>query len=373
MQIRIREVSNNRDLKAFIKFPETLYKNNSFRVPPLFVNEYKNFLHDKNPAFEYCEAKYWIAYNKNQAVGRVAGIINHLDNEKCQKLFMRFGWLDFFDDMAVSGALLNAVELWAKEKGMTAIHGPLGFTDQDPVGMLVEGFEELTTMFTTYNYSYYPEHLLKLGYVKNLDWLEYEIKVPPAPVDAISRIAGFAMNCLKLKNLDAKRRNDLLPYIRDAFHLLNESHQHLYGVVPLTEKQIDNYIKEFTPFISPDYVTVVLDQYNNLVAFGFSIPSLARALQKARGKLFPIGYLHLLRALRKNERAELCLVAVRPSLQGKGVNAMLINDMNRKYNRMGIKLVESNPELESNILVQGQWKYFERRQHKRRRSYIKDI
>lgn len=350
-----------------------MYKNNSFRVPPLFINDYNNFRKNKNPAFEYCDAKFWIAFHNNQIVGRVVGIINHLDNEKSNKSLMRFGWIDFVDDIEISGALLNEVEIWAKEKGMTSVHGPLGFTDQDPVGMLVEGFEEMATMFTTYNYSYYPVHLEQLGYVKNIDWLEFEIKVPSVPDNTIARIAGYAMNRLKLKNLDAKRKSDIIPYTRDAFHLLNESHQHLYGVVPLTEKQIDNYIREFSPFISPDYVTIVLDQNDELVAFGFSIPSLARTLQKARGRLFPLGYLHILKALRKNDRAELCLVAVKPSLQGKGVNAMLINDMNRKYNRMGIKVVESNPELESNIMVQGQWKYFERRQHKRRRSYIKYI
>jgi hypothetical protein len=373
MEVKIKEVFDRNDLKTFIRFPEILYRNNSFRVPPLFVNEYNNFRQDKNPAFEFCEAKYWLAYKQDRLVGRIAGIINQLDNNKCQRRYMRFGWIDFYDDTDISEALLKTVEIWAKEKGMTAVHGPLGFTDQDPVGMLVEGFEELATMFTTYNYSYYSKNLERMDYKKDVDWLEYEILVPSEPIKTIARISDFAMKRLNLKKLDATKRKDLLPYAKDAFYLLNESHQHLYGVVPLTEKQIDNYIKEFFGFISPDYIPVILDQNNNLVAFGFTIPSLSRALQKAKGKLFPFGYLYLLRALKKNNCAELCLVAVKPNLQGKGVNAILIHNMNCMFNKLGIKKVESNPELETNHLVQGQWKYFERRQHKRRRCYIKHL
>jgi len=284
---------------------------------------------------------------------------------------MRFGWIDFYDDLDISEALLRSVEDWAKEKGIIAVHGPLGFTDQDPVGILVEGYEEIATMFTSYNYPYYSKHLESLKYKKDIDWLEYEISVPTKPDENIARIADYAIRRLNLKILDAKKRKHLLPYAREAFHLLNASHQHLYGVVPLTERQIDNYINEFIRFISPDFVPLVLDQDNKLVAFGIAIPSLAKALQKAKGRLYPFGILYLLKALRKNSRAELCLVAVKPSLQGKGVNAILIHQMNCAFNKWGIQKVESNPELENNQLIQGQWKYFERRQHKRLRSYIK--
>jgi GNAT superfamily N-acetyltransferase len=371
MEIKIKEVVNLNDLKAFIRFPEILYRNNPFRVPPLFINEYNNFRKDKNPAFEYCEAKYWLAYSANNLVGRIAGIINHLDNKKYNQKRMRFGWIDFYDDPDISEALLRTVEEWAKDKGITVVHGPLGFTDQDPVGMLVEGFEEIATMFTIYNYPYYSIHLERLNYKKDIDWLEFEITVPPKPDENITKIADFAMKRLNLKIPDAKKRKDLLPYARDAFHLLNDSHQHLYGVVPLSEKQIDNYIKEFFRFISPDFVPLVLDNNNKLVAFGIAIPSMAKALQKAKGRLFPFGIFYILKALRKNNRAELCLVAVEPSLQGKGVNAILIHRMNCSFNKWGIQKVESNPELENNRLIQGQWKYFERRQHKRLRGYIK--
>jgi GNAT superfamily N-acetyltransferase len=281
--------------------------------------------------------------------------------------------MDFIDDEAVSRALLGAVESWAKEKGMAAVHGPLGFTDLDREGMLIEGFDELGTLATNYNHPYYPVHMEKLGYAKDIDWVEFEMAVPSEPNETISRIASIALRRNKLKLLEAGNKKGLLPYAKDLFHLLDDEYSRLYGVVPLTQKQVDGYVKQYFGFITPDFVPIVLDEKGRMVAFGITMPSLSKALQKAQGRLFPFGFIHLMKALKKNDRADLYLVAVKSEYQGKGVNAVLIHKMNQVYNRLGITKVESNPELETNRLVQEQWKYFEKRQHKRRRCFIKRL
>jgi len=371
MKVDIKEVKSRKDLKAFIRFPSRLYKNNPYWVPPLFMDEYNTLRKDKNPAFDYCEATYWLAYKQGQVVGRIAGIINHQHIKKWQQNYMRFGWIDFIDDRGVSEALLKTIESWALGKGMTAVHGPLGFTDFDHEGMLVEGFEELGTLATIYNYAYYVDHMEKMGYKKDTDWIEFELSVPSLPNEKIARIADIVLRRYNLKILKAKNKKELLPYVRELFQLINETYKHLYGVVPLTDKQIQVYTKQYFGFIKPEFVPIVLDQNNHMVAFGITMPSLSRALQKSKGKLFPFGFIHLLQALRKNDRADLYLVAVKPEFQGKGINAILIHMMNKVYNKLGIIKVESNPELETNLLVQKQWKYFDKRQHKRRRCFIK--
>lgn len=373
MDVQIKEVVNLKDLKSFIRFPNKLYRGNSNWVPPLFFDDYNTLRKDKNPAFEHCEAKYWLAFKQDRIVGRIAGIINRLHIEKWKQNYMRFGWIDFVDDLAVSAALLKTVESWAKDEGLTTVHGPLGFTDMDPEGMLVEGFDELGTLATIYNYPYYKIHMEKLGYEKATDWIEYELKVPPEPNEQVARIADIAMRRNKLKKLKVKNKKELLPYAKELFQLIDDEYQQLYGVVPLTEKQVDAYIKQYFGFIKPDFVPVLLDQNNRMVAFGITMPSLSRALQKAKGRLFPFGFIHLLKAFRNNERADLYLVAVKSEFQGKGVNAILIHEMNQVYNKLGIVKVESNPELVTNRPVQTQWKYYEKRQHKRRRCFIKHL
>jgi GNAT superfamily N-acetyltransferase len=373
MDVQIREVTGSKQLKAFIRFPATLYRGNPYFVPSLFFDESNTLRRDKNPAFDHCEAKYWLAMRGGRIVGRIAGIINRLHIEKWKQPYVRFGWIDFIDDPEVSGALLGAVESWAKEKGMTAVHGPLGFTDLDREGMLIEGFDELGTLATIYNHPYYPVHLEKLGYVKDTDWMEYEMAVPSEPNATIARIADIALRRNKLTLLNVRRKKQLLAYAGDLFHLLDDEYKKLYGVVPLTQKQMDSYIKQYFGFITPEFVPIVLDSDGRMIAFGITMPSLSRALQKAKGRLFPFGFIHLMRALKKNDRADLYLVAVKSEYQGKGVNAILIHKMNEVYNRLGITKAESNPELETNRLVQDQWKYFEKRQHKRRRCFIKHL
>ncbi|MEJ2744836.1 MAG: hypothetical protein P8123_03990 [bacterium] len=373
MNIQLKEVTTLRDLKAFIRFPFSLYQENPYWVPRLFSDEYHTLRRDKNPAFENCEAKYWLAFKDGRIAGRIAGIISRPYIEKWEQRYMRFGWIDFIDDAAVSEALLNAVESWAKEAGMAAVHGPLGFTDLDPEGMLVEGFEELGTMATIYNHPYYVTHMERMGYVKDVDWVEYELTGPVEPVETIARIADVVMRRYKLRLLEIKRKEELLPFAGELFQLLGNEYRHLYAVVPLTEKQVDIYVKKFFGFVVPDFLPIVLDENDQMIAFGVAMPSLSRALQKARGNLLPFGFLHVLRALKENDRVDLYLTAVRSDFHGKGVNAILIDRMHRGFKKFGITKVESNPELETNSQVREQWKHFESRQHKRRRCFIKQL
>ncbi|MEZ0396909.1 MAG: GNAT family N-acetyltransferase [Anaerolineales bacterium] len=373
MTIQLHEITSLKDLKAFIRFPHHLYRGNPYWVPALTFDELNTLRSDKNPAFEYCEARYWLARRDGKIVGRVGAILNRRHIEKWGQKYLRFGWLDFVDDAEVSAALMGAVEAWAQEKGLETVHGPLGFTDMDREGMLVEGFQELATLATNYNYPYYPQHMERLGYVKDVDWVEYELTVPPEPNETIARIADLALRRNKLQLLKVRHKKDLLPYAYQLFDLLQEAYQGLYGFVPLTEKQVQSYVKQYFGFVTPEFVPVVLDQEGNMVGFGIVMPSLSRALQRAGGKLFPFGFIHLLRALKKNDRADLYLVGVKPEYQGKGVNAILMDRMHRHFIKLGITKVESNPELEHNANVQGQWKYYEKRQHKRRRVYIKHL
>jgi GNAT superfamily N-acetyltransferase len=329
-------VTTLRELRAFIRFPNTLYRNSPYWVPALFVDDYQTLRRDKNPAFDYCEARYWLACRGREIVGRIAAIHNRKHMEKWQQPYLRFGWVDFVDDPAVSAALFEQVEAWARKKGLSAVHGPLGFTDLDREGMLVEGFEELGTLATFYNYPYYPVHLERLGYVKDVDWVEYEISAPARPSATIARIANLAARRYKLRLLRVRNKRELLrprvekglpSYAHELFAVLNDEYQHFYGVIPLTDRQIDYYIKLYFNLLSLPFVPIVVDENDRLVAFGITMPSLSRALQKSGGRLFPFGFIHLLRALRKGDRGDLYLVAVRSEYQGKGVNAILMNEI----------------------------------------------
>jgi GNAT superfamily N-acetyltransferase len=371
MEIQVKEVTTIKELKSFIHFPFDLYRGNPYWVPTLLFDELNTLRKDKNPAFEHCEARYWLAYRNGRIAGRVAAILNQKHIEKWGQNYMRFGWIDFEDDPTISEALMKAVESWAIETGMTAVHGPLGFTDLDREGMLVEGFNELGTLATIYNHPYYPKHMENLGYVKDTDWLEYEFLVPGTPNETIARIAEIALRRNKLRLLELRNKKEMLKYAKELFGLLDDEYRHLYGTVPLTKEQVEAYIDQYFGFVTPDFVPMVMDKDNRMVAFGIVMPSLSLALQKTKGQLFPFGFIHLLNALKKNNRADLYLVAVRSEYQGKGVNAILMNKMHAVFNKLGIGKVESNPELETNQNVQGQWKYYEKRQHKRRRVFIR--
>lgn len=371
--IAVIEVKTSGELKDFVYFPLSLYKGNPYWVPPIFKNVLKTFDPEINAAYEYSQSRQWLAYRDGKLAGRVAAILSEGHRQRWNQAYMRFGWLDFIDDPSVSSALMTRVEEWARGSGCTAVHGPLGFTDMDQAGMLVEGFNEPGTMATIYNHPYYPVHLEQLGYKKDTDWIEFELTVPPEPDPKIARLASVILRRENLKLLTFTRKEEILTYAPQIFALFNESYKNLYGYIPLNEKQVQYYTRQYFDFIRPEYVPVVLDADDKMVAFGITMPSLTRAMQKAGGSLFPFGFIHLLRALRKNDRADLYLIAVKPEYQGKGVNAVLINRISEVFIQNGIRMVESNPELENNHLVQGQWKHFTSRQHKRRRCYIKPL
>ncbi len=374
MSISLKEVTSDKDLKRFVDFQYKLYKNDKYWVPPLKKEELFSLRRDKNPAFDFCETKYWLAYKNEELVGRIAGIINHKFNDKFNKKIMRFGWIDFIDDEEVCSSLLSTVENWAKEKDMHEVHGPLGFTDMDGEGTLIEGFDEVSTLGAIYNYPYYPRLIERNGYTKDIDWIEYQVKMTSDPVpEKISRISDIALNRNKLHVLRVNKPKELLPYAREMFYLINSSYKDLYGFVELSDKQIDMYVKQYFGFIKPEYLPVVLNEKNEMVAFGITMPSLSRAFQKAKGKLFPFGFIYILKAMKNNPGLDLYLTAVRPDMQDKGVNAILMNEINKLIIKNNIRLVETNRELESNSKVQAQWKFFEHRQHKRRRCYKKEI
>ncbi len=370
MSIEIKEITNLQTLKQFVNFSYQLYAGNPYWVPAIRSNVLKTLHWEQNPAFEYCKAKYWLAYKGGKIAGRIAGIINPRFEERFKRRYARLGWFDFIDDYEVSGALLNTVEDWARAEKQDAIHGPLGFTNLDPEAMLVEGFNEVATLAASYHYPYYKDHMQRAGYGKDTDYVEFEIKVPHKKVEKISKLAEIVAKRSNLHLLDAKNRKELLQYASQLFELIEEAYLH-YGVTPLTRKQVDAYIDQYLGIIPPKFVPIVLDENNRMVAFGIAMPSLSKAMQKNKGKLFPFGFLPVLRALRNNDKADLYLIAIRPAYQGRGVNAMLMAAMLDVFHEMGIKSVESNPELEDNYRVQSQWKHFETRQHKRRRIFIK--
>jgi hypothetical protein len=371
MPIEIKEAQTNRDLKRFVAFQYSLYKDNRYWVPPLRADELQSLRKDKNPAFEFCEARYWLAYRNGSIAGRIAAILNKRYNEKWHEQAVRFGWFDFIDDEQVSSALLQTVEQWASTLGMKTIHGPLGFTDMDGEGMLVEGFEEVSTLGALYNFPYYPKHIERRGYVKDTDWIEYEVTMHGGIPEKVARMADIALKRNNLTVLKVRKAKELLPYAKKIFHVLNDAYKDLYGFVELSEKQIDMYVKQYFGFIVPEYVPVVLDSHNEVAAFGIAMPSLSKALQRSNGHLFPFGFIRILRALKNNRHVDLYLTAVRPDMQNKGVNAILINESNKVFNKNNIEKVETNRELEENSKVQAQWKFFENRQHKRRRCYKK--
>lgn len=375
MTVFVKEISGKKELKKFIQFSIELYKGSSCFVPPLIDEEVCTLSPKTNPAFDFCEAVYYMAYRDDKPVGRIAGIINHQVNEKNGEMHARFGFVDFIDDPEVSQALFEAVEQWARSKGMTAIQGPLGFTDMDPEGMLIEGFDQIGTMATIYNYPYYPEHMTRLGYQKEIDWVEFKIYIPDAIPEKHQRISDIVQKKYNLKVLKFTKTKALIQgYGQKIFELVNHAYADLYGYSALTQRQMDYYIKMYISMLRLDNVTLIADPDNELVGVGIAVPSMARALQKSKGKLFPTGFYHLLKALKgQNDVVDLLLVAVRPDYQNKGVNALLFSDLIPVFIRNGYKYAESNPELEINGKVQSQWQYFDYEQHKRRRAFIKAL
>ena len=374
--IEIKELAPTKsNVKKFVKFERDLYPDNPYYVPPLLSSELDNLIPERNPAFDFCEAAYYMAYREGKPVGRIVVMINRQVNELSGEAIARFGWIDFVDDAEVAATLLKTAEDWARKKGMKKLVGPLGFTDLDREGTLVEGFEELSTMATIYNHPYYEQHIRAAGYEKDSDWMEFIMEVPPEIPEKYNRIADIVKKKFGLKVVKySSRKHVKADYGHALFHLINDAYKDLYQYSPLTEKQIDKYINDYLNLLNLDLLTLVVDKERRLVGVGICLPSMSRALQRSHGKMFPFGWYHLLKGLKGvNDRVDLLLVAVAPDYQNKGVNALLFQDLIPEFNKYGYKYAESNPEMETNSKVQSQWEYFNRRQHRRRRSFFKNL
>ena len=378
--IQIKRVETKKDLKRFIEFHYDLYKGNPYDVPNLYSDEVNTLSKDKNAAFDFCEAEYYLALKEGKIVGRVAAIINHKANEKWKKKDVRFGWIDFIDDIEVSRALFKAVEEYGRKKGMDDIVGPLGFTDMDPEGMLTWGFDKLGTMATIYNYEYYPQHMEKLGgWEKDNDYVEYYLVVPEKSPEKYTKIAEMVE---KRYNLHVRKltKKDIFQggYGKKLFDLINLTYSDLYGFSELTDRQIDQYVKMYFPLADLNLVTVIEDgnKDNHLAGLGITIPSLSHALQKCRrGRLFPFGWWHLLRAIKfhKTDGVDLLLMGFLPEYRSKGANALLFADLIPRYVDYGFKWGETQVEMESNEGVQSQWGPLDPINHKKRRCYRRSL
>ena len=376
MSIQIKIVSSRGEMKTFARFGNRLYKGNKYYVPSMPFDDLNTFDKDKNGAFEFSEAEFYLAYKDGKVVGRVAAIINHKANDAWKVKQVRFGWIDFIDDIEVSAALLNAVEEFGKAHGMTQIVGPLGFTDFDPEGMLVEGFDRVSTMALIYNYPYYPEHMKKLGYYKETGWVEYRITIPDALPEQHVRLAElvkkrYNLKVRKMTVRQIKKEN----YGRKLFKLINETYCVLYGYSLLSEKQIDQYVDTYLSLVDAKMLTFVEDADGDLIGAGISIPSLAEPLQKCNGEIFPFGWWHLLKTMfiKKPDTLDLLLIGVRPDYQNRGVNSLVFVDLFENYRKLGFKYAETNANLETNVKVQAMWDPFEKELHKRRWVFGKDL
>ena len=377
MSVEIKIVpKTKKELRKFVQFGTDLYKGNAYFVPPLKFDEVNTLNPAVNPAFEFCEAEYFMAFRDGKPVGRIGAIINRRVNEKDHKQELRFGFVDFIDDAEVSTALFDAAIAWGKKRGMTEIIGPLGFTDMDCEGMLVEGFDQLSTMATIYNYPYYASHLERMGFEKKTDWVEFKMTVPDAIPEKHLRIGEIVKKKYGLRTVRYNNRKKLVAEVgKPLFHLINEAYADLFGYSPLSDRQIDYYIAMYLPIVKFDHISIIKDANDDLIGVGIAIPSMSRALQKSRGKMLPFGWYHLARAifLSKTDTVDLLLVAIKPEYQGKGVNALLFTDLIPTFQKCKYRWAESNPELEVNTKVQSQWQYFETLQHKRRRAFGKQI
>lgn len=378
--IQIKKVETKRDLKDFIEFHYDLYEGNPYDVPNLFSDDMNTLSKDKNAAFEFCEAEYFLALKDGKIAGRVAAIINHKANDKWNRKSVRFGWIDFVDDREVSAALIKQVEDYGRAKGMTEIVGPLGFTDMDPEGMLTWGFDQLGTMPTIYNYPYYPEHIEAMdGFEVDNRYVEYKLIIPEKIPEKYSKIGEmiqkrYGLRVKKLTKDDVYKHG----YGYKLFSLINDTYGDLYGFSELSEKQIEQYVKMYLPAVDLNLVTCIEDSTadNKLVGMGITIPSLSRALQKCRrGRLLPFGWWHVLRAIKqhKTEGVDLLLMGILPEYRSKGANALLFTDLIPRYQAYGFKWGESQVEMETNAGVQGQWGPLNPINHKKRKCYKKII
>ena len=376
-KIEIRPVTTRQELQQFVQFYYDLYRGNDYAVPYLYSEEMSSLRHDKNTSFECCESQYFMAFKDGKLVGRVAAIINHRANERWERKQVRFSWFDFVDDQEVSTALLKTVEDWGRSKGMTEITGPIGFIDTDREGMLVDGFDKLSTMYINYNYPYYPQHMEQIeGYEKANDWVELRVKVPEVVPDKFAKITEMVRKRYGLRVHKFSRKE----LINDGwgeriFDLLNETYKDLYGFSQLSDHQIDQLVNDYIKIADLNLVTGVMDG-DKLVGFGITFPSFSRALQKTRdGRYLPFGWWHLLKILKwhKTDTVDLLLIGVLPEYRSKGANALIFDDLIRQFQAYGFDWAETGPQMETNEGVLSQWQYLESNQIRRHRCYKKDL
>lgn len=376
MTVVIKTVETKKELAAFAKFGNRFYKGHKCYVPSMPSDDMVTFDRNKNAAFEFCEAEYFLAYKNNEVVGRVAAIVNHKANKAWNVEQVRFGWFDFIDDLEVSKALLDAVISFGKSKGMKQIAGPLGFTDFDPEGMLVDGFDRMCTMALFYNHPYYPEHMKKHGYIKETGWLEYRITIPTVVPERLKKLSELVLERFNLR-LIKKTKSEVMreKYGQKIFQLINETYCNLYGFSLLSPKQIDQFVDTYLGVVNMKMLTFVENEQGELVGAALTMPSIASALQKCNGEIFPIGWWHILKSMywKPTDTLELLLIGVRPDYQNRGVNSVLCVDILENCHRMGFKYAETNANLEDNVKIQAMWAPFEKEQHKKRWIFAKDI
>lgn len=376
--VRVEAVQGKKQIKKFSRFKNRLYRDNKYAVPNLERGEMATLDPERNPAMDFCDMQCFLAYDeRGEIVGRICAMINHKSNEKMCQSYGRFGFFDFIEDIEVARALLTAAENWVKERGMTAIQGPLGFTNMDEEGILIEGFEELGTQNTLYNYPYYGEYMDALGYKKEADWIEMLLDIPDQVQPRFVKYSKIVKERYSLQSLKPRSAKEMIEkgWAQEFFELVNREYDKLYGYTTMTERQIARYIKMYASVIRLDLVCLVADSDGKIVGCGITLPSLSRALQKSRGRMFPFGWYHIMRALRskRTEIVDLTLIAVDSNFKNKGVTSIIMNDVIEGMVKRGTKFAETNPELETNTTIHSQWDDFTKRQHKRRRSYLKEL
>ena len=371
--IKVKQVLNSSDLELFIKFPMRLYKGNPYYVPPLINEEKSIWVKEENPALQYSEAAQFLAYKGENIVGRIAVMINHKEEKDLGIRKVRFGWLDFIDDIEVSKTLIDTAIEYAKSKGISKIEGPMGFTNLDKAGMLTKGFDKLATMIGIYNFDYYPKHMEQLGLVKEKEWVEFEINFPDTLPDKVEKFSNLIAEKYELELVKFKSKKDILPLVEPMFKLLDDTYKHLSTYTPITQEQIKHYKEKYFKFIDKDYIVCIKDRYGSLVSFAITMPSYSKALQKAKGKLFPFGWWHLLNAGKKNDRANFYLIGIHPQYQKRGVTAIIFKEIYETFKKKGVKFLETNPELEENASIQALWQDYHPTNHKRRRTYSLEI
>ncbi|MCW0486102.1 GNAT family N-acetyltransferase [Riemerella anatipestifer] len=371
--IVVKKVTNDKELQDFIKFPNKLYKENPNYVPPLNNDEKNIWKAEENPALSYSDAEQYLAYRNGEVVGRIALMVNYKEEKELGIKKLRFGWLDFIDDIEVSKVLMDKAIEVAKSKNLPKIEGPMGFTNLDKAGMLVMGFDKLATMIGIYNFEYYPAHLEKLGLKKEKEWVEFEINFPEQLSEKVTKFSGLIKEKYKLKVLRFNHKKEILPLVEPMFKLLDETYKNLSTYTPISDEQIKTYKEKYFGFIDKDYIICIADEHDDLIAFAITMPSYSRALQKAKGKLLPFGWWHFLQASKKNDRANFYLIGIRPDYQRRGVTSIIFEEIYKVFKKKGVRFLETNPELEENKNIQLLWQDYNPVNHKRRRTYSLDI